>query len=51
MMKAIMGIASERDCKVHWALSIVDREEGGRENLAAQGIELVSILKKSDFDI
>ncbi|HMK90059.1 MAG TPA: orotate phosphoribosyltransferase [Methylocystis sp.] len=31
------------------ALVIVDREEGARENLAAEGIEMVSLFKKSDF--
>jgi len=33
------------------ALVIVDREEGATENLAKEGIELVSIFKKSDFAI
>ena len=35
--------------RVDRALCIVDREEGGRENLAAEGVELLSIFKKSDF--
>ena len=26
-----------------------DREEGGRENLASQGFELISLLRRSDF--
>ena len=34
---------------VDTALVIVDREEGGREALAAAGIKLLSALKKSDF--
>ncbi|ARN83608.1 orotate phosphoribosyltransferase [Methylocystis bryophila] len=33
------------------ALVVIDREEGGAENLAREGIALVSIFKKSDFDI
>lgn len=31
------------------ALVIIDREEGGTEALAAAGIKLLSVLKKSDF--
>ena len=33
------------------ALVVIDREEGAAENLAREGIELVSIFKKSDFEI
>ncbi len=33
------------------ALVVIDREEGAAENLAREGIALVSIFKKSDFDI
>lgn len=32
------------------AAVIVDREEGGRENIEALGIDVVSLFKKSDFD-
>lgn len=31
------------------ALCIVDREEGGSENLGAENVELLSLFKKSDF--
>lgn len=51
MMDAVNGLASEHDCTVKWALSIVDREEGAKETLSAHGIKLVSIFKKSDFKI
>lgn len=34
---------------VDYALVILDREEGGTENLAAAGMKLLSALKKSDF--
>lgn len=34
---------------VEHALVIVDREEGGAENLAAAGMTLLSAVKKSDF--
>jgi orotate phosphoribosyltransferase len=33
------------------ALVVIDRQEGAEQNLAAQGIELVSIFKRSDFSI
>lgn len=36
---------------VRKALVIVDREEGATENLEKNGIELVSLFKKSDFKI
>ena len=28
---------------------IIDREEGGKEKLAKEGIEVVSLFKRSDF--
>lgn len=34
---------------VDYALVILDREEGGTENLAAAGMKLLSAVKKSDF--
>ena len=52
ILKAIEGMRTEHpSCRVGKALVVVDREEGAAENLAAQGIELVSIFKKSDFQI
>jgi len=38
-----------RGCHVSKILAIVDREEGGRENLESQGFELISLLKRCDF--
>ncbi|MCB1309946.1 MAG: orotate phosphoribosyltransferase [Leptospiraceae bacterium] len=35
--------------QVNHALCIVDREEGGREALAAENVELISLFLKSDF--
>ena len=38
-----------RGCQVSKILAIVDRQEGGRENLAGHGFELISLLNRSDF--
>lgn len=38
-----------RGCPVSKILAIVDRQEGGAENLTAQGFELISLLRRSDF--
>lgn len=35
--------------KISQAVCVIDREQGGREKLAAEGIELISLLKKSDM--
>jgi orotate phosphoribosyltransferase len=42
-LEAIEGIRELR-CEVRRVLAVVDREEGGRENLAAQGYRLESIF-------
>lgn len=52
ILKALNGMKEENAvCRVRKALVIVDRQEGAAENLKNEGIELVSIFKKSDFDI
>lgn len=52
ILKAFQGLAAEKaNSLVRRALVIVDREEGAKENLMQQGIELLSIFKKSDFKI
>jgi orotate phosphoribosyltransferase len=48
ILKAIEGIVGH-GCHVRRALAVVDREEGAAENLAAQGIKLAAIFKRSDF--
>jgi orotate phosphoribosyltransferase len=48
ILKAIEGIEGH-DATVRRALAVVDREEGAAENLAAQGIQLAAIFKRSDF--
>ena len=47
-LKAIEGIEGH-NAEVRRALAVVDREEGAAENVAAQGIKLAAIFKKSDF--
>jgi orotate phosphoribosyltransferase len=41
--------AEEEGLKVVKVLAVVDREEGGREALAKEGLELEAIFKKSDI--
>ena len=35
---------------IDYALCVIDREEGGTENIAANQIKLLSLFKKSDLD-
>jgi orotate phosphoribosyltransferase len=51
MMKALAGLAEERNCTVRWGLSIVDREQGAAAELARHGVKLVSIFTKADFGL
>ena len=48
ILKAIEGIEGH-GCQIRGALAVVDREEGAAQNLAAQGIKLAAIFKRSDF--
>ncbi|HSR10605.1 MAG TPA: orotate phosphoribosyltransferase [Thermodesulfobacteriota bacterium] len=41
--------AKEEGLKVSRVLAIVDREEGGRENLTSRGFELEALFSRSDF--
>lgn len=50
-LKAVDALMTERSCTVRRALSVIDREEGARENFAARGIELTSIFTTGDFDL
>ena len=38
-----------RGCCVTRILAVVDRQEGGRENLSKHGFELISLLERCDF--
>lgn len=50
ILKAVEGMKTEYpDAHVRRALVVVDREEGAAENLAAAGITLAAIFKRSDF--
>lgn len=47
-LKAVHALR-EAGLKVTQGVCIVDREEGGRENLAAEGVELFAVFQKRDF--
>jgi orotate phosphoribosyltransferase len=51
VLKAIENARSQKNFSVRWALSIVDRDEGGAANLGAEGISLASIFTKADFGL
>lgn len=51
VIKAIKGVREDFGCSVHYALSIVDREQGATEALAKEGVRLLSFFKGSDFDL
>jgi orotate phosphoribosyltransferase len=46
VLKAIERLEAETGCKVLAAMTVVDREAGGREALEKAGVELVSVLTK-----
>jgi orotate phosphoribosyltransferase len=37
--------------EINYALALFDREEGAKDNLAREGIELRSLYKASDFNL
>ena len=47
-LKAVAALR-EAGKQVTTAVCIVDREEGGREALSAEGVQLIALFKKSDF--
>lgn len=49
LLKARDALLKDDGLRPGLALVIVDREEGGRERLAAEGIELVSLFRRRDF--
>ena len=50
VMKAVRAVRNA-GCVVTKVITVVDREEGALDNLSAEGIELVSLLSASDFNI
>jgi orotate phosphoribosyltransferase len=48
VMKAIKK-AKDRQCEIKAVITVVDRLEGAKENLAKQGINLVSLYTTNDF--
>ncbi len=52
ILTAIEAVKEEfPTCSVRRAFVVVDRQEGAAQNLAAHGVHLVSLFKKSDFPI
>lgn len=49
LLKAVRAV-QDLGCRVEKILVIVDRQEGGRENLVKEGLEVVSILTRSDLE-
>ena len=49
LLTASEAVREEMGITPELAIVIVDREEGGTECLATQGLEVVSLFKKSDF--
>lgn len=47
-LKAVRAIR-QAGFKVRLAVCIIDREEGGRQALKEEGLDLISVFKKSDF--
>jgi orotate phosphoribosyltransferase len=49
VMQAVNAVRAQ-DCTVDTVVTVVDREAGARENLAAVGINLVPIFTRRDFE-
>ncbi len=50
VLKAVRAVR-EANGVVDTVVTVVDRLEGARENLAAEGLELLALLEASDFDL
>ncbi|NDF33699.1 MAG: hypothetical protein EB157_03960 [Euryarchaeota archaeon] len=48
-IQAVKKIESETDCKVVAVISILDREEGGKEAFESEGIRFESLLCRTDI--
>lgn len=49
LLKAVRAV-QELGCRVEEILVIVDRQEGGHENLAREGLSVASILTRADLE-
>ena len=49
VLKAVK-VLRETGCRIEKVLVIVDRQEGGRENLEKEGLEVGSILTREDLE-
>lgn len=49
ILKAVERLKAEVGCPVVGALTIVDREAGGREALATAGVELIALLTRREL--
>ncbi len=48
-LKAIAALREETKARIVGAFALVDRLQGGREKLAAEGVELHSVFTRADF--
>lgn len=51
LVRALEALREDTKVEVVGALVVVDREEGGRERLEREGLEVVTLFKRSDFSI
>ena len=49
LLQARDALVEETGARPAWAFVIVDREEGGRERLESEGIEVVALFRRRDF--
>lgn len=50
VLKAIHAVQEELNCNVVAVITIIDREEGTKEMLATEDLQLISLFVKSDFE-
>jgi orotate phosphoribosyltransferase len=49
LLQAAATLREETRAKLRGVLVLIDREEGGRENLEKEGLEVVALFKRSEF--
>lgn len=50
-IKAVKKVREECNCKVEKIITIVDRQNGAKENMKKNNIELISLFTKDDFGL